>query len=258
MLHRPLQRLRRPCSTWRGTQILERGPRAARRPRGGDGGRALRRAGHHQPPQDRSAYEACGSPSSAPARPSACRRSAALRGLPFSDRSRATSAAASRRLVEAERRTTLLIDTPPELRLQLLAAGVIRRSTRCSTPTSTPTTSTASTTSRVFSVRARAPLPVLRPAGDPGADPRQGSATSSTTRSGPSREPRSRSLEIVPARAGRRDVRSRGSPVLPLAFPHGHLRVFGYRFGPLAYLTDVKAVPEAARRQPARPRACWC
>lgn len=32
-------------------------------------------------------------------------------------------------------------------------------------------------------------------------------------------------------------------PVLPLALPHGGHVVFGYRAGPIAYLTDVKAVP---------------
>jgi len=36
--------------------------------------------------------------------------------------------------------------------------------------------------------------------------------------------------------------------VLPLAFEHGNLRVYGYRIGRLAYLTDVKRVapPERA------------
>jgi phosphoribosyl 1,2-cyclic phosphate phosphodiesterase len=38
-----------------------------------------------------------------------------------------------------------------------------------------------------------------------------------------------------------------GLEVLPLAFRHGDLRVFGYRFGGLAYITDVKAVPDAER-----------
>ena len=40
-----------------------------------------------------------------------------------------------------------------------------------------------------------------------------------------------------------------GLPVLPLAFEHGHSPVLGFRIGPVAYLTDVKAVPEEARRQ---------
>jgi phosphoribosyl 1,2-cyclic phosphate phosphodiesterase len=40
-----------------------------------------------------------------------------------------------------------------------------------------------------------------------------------------------------------------GQTVLPLAFEHGHGMVLGFRIGPLAYLTDVKAVPEPERAQ---------
>ena len=36
-----------------------------------------------------------------------------------------------------------------------------------------------------------------------------------------------------------------GIPVLPLALPHGQHVVFGYRVGPVAYLTDVKMVPDS-------------
>lgn len=35
--------------------------------------------------------------------------------------------------------------------------------------------------------------------------------------------------------------------MLPLAFRHGLLRVFGYRIGGLAYVTDVKSIPDAER-----------
>jgi phosphoribosyl 1,2-cyclic phosphate phosphodiesterase len=38
-----------------------------------------------------------------------------------------------------------------------------------------------------------------------------------------------------------------GIEVLPLAFEHGPVVVFGYRFGRIAYVTDVKAVPAEAR-----------
>ena len=34
--------------------------------------------------------------------------------------------------------------------------------------------------------------------------------------------------------------------MLPLAFRHGNLRVYGYRVGALAYITDVKADPGGA------------
>jgi phosphoribosyl 1,2-cyclic phosphate phosphodiesterase len=40
-----------------------------------------------------------------------------------------------------------------------------------------------------------------------------------------------------------------GIDVLPLALPHGDLVVYGYRVGPIAYLTDVKSVPDAVRPQ---------
>ena len=39
-----------------------------------------------------------------------------------------------------------------------------------------------------------------------------------------------------------------GVPVLPLALPHGAQAVYGYRVGAIAYLTDVKSVPDDAAR----------
>ena len=63
-------------------------------------------------------------------------------------------------------------------------------------------------------------------------------------------------LEIHAVEPGR-TVSMAGVEVLPLAFRHGHLRVFGYRFGTLAYLTDVKAIPDAEREQ-LRGWRCWC
>jgi phosphoribosyl 1,2-cyclic phosphate phosphodiesterase len=39
-----------------------------------------------------------------------------------------------------------------------------------------------------------------------------------------------------------------GMDVLALRLSHGPSDVFGYRFGPIAYLTDVKVVPDAARK----------
>lgn len=35
-----------------------------------------------------------------------------------------------------------------------------------------------------------------------------------------------------------------GLPVVPLPVPHGNLAVFGYRIGPFGYVTDAKAVPD--------------
>jgi len=36
-----------------------------------------------------------------------------------------------------------------------------------------------------------------------------------------------------------------GVSVLPVSLPHGDHEVFGYRIGPVAYLTDVKVIPES-------------
>jgi phosphoribosyl 1,2-cyclic phosphate phosphodiesterase len=41
-------------------------------------------------------------------------------------------------------------------------------------------------------------------------------------------------------------VRIGHADVIPLEVPHGPLRVFGYRIGPLGYITDAKAIPEEA------------
>jgi phosphoribosyl 1,2-cyclic phosphate phosphodiesterase len=37
-----------------------------------------------------------------------------------------------------------------------------------------------------------------------------------------------------------------GVPVLPVMLPHGEQQVFGYRVGPVAYVTDVKTIPDTA------------
>jgi phosphoribosyl 1,2-cyclic phosphate phosphodiesterase len=36
--------------------------------------------------------------------------------------------------------------------------------------------------------------------------------------------------------------------VVAVSVPHGHVRVFGYRVGPIGYITDAKSIPEAAVR----------
>jgi phosphoribosyl 1,2-cyclic phosphate phosphodiesterase len=97
----------------------------------------------------------------------------------------------------------------------------------------------------MFSVRQRRPLPVYGPAEtldrirtsfnyifDDAVRPYEG--TSKPT------------LELHPVEPNQ-PVIVAGVEMLPLAFQHGHLRVFGYRFGPLAYITDVKSIPDAER-----------
>ncbi|HEX6105387.1 MAG TPA: MBL fold metallo-hydrolase [Gemmatimonadales bacterium] len=141
---------------------------------------------------------------------------------------------------------TILLDTPPELRLQLLASGVDRVDAVLYTHEHADHINGIDDL-RVFSVRRRDPLPVYGPPEtlarlrgsfnyifDDDVRPYEGTS-----------KPRLAMHAVEPGRP----LRVAGVETLPLAFQHGHLRVFGYRFGGLAYITDVKAVPDAERAQ---------
>ncbi len=139
---------------------------------------------------------------------------------------------------------TILIDTPPELRLQLIAAELTRVDAVVYTHEHADHTNGIDDL-RVFSVKQRAPLPVYGPpetleclrAGFQYIFNDSVRAYEGTSKP---------QLELHALEPGRM-VRIAGAEVLPLAFEHGHTRVFGYRFGDLAYITDVKAVARAER-----------
>ncbi len=141
---------------------------------------------------------------------------------------------------------TLLIDTPPELRLQLLRARVQRVDAVLYTHEHADHIAGIDDL-RIFSVRSDRPLPLFGPPDtldrlrssynyifDASIQPYTGTS-----------KPR---LELHALEAGR-ETDVLGVPVLPLAFAHGHARVYGYRFGRVAYITDVKAVPPAERER---------
>lgn len=145
-------------------------------------------------------------------------------------------------VVEAAQ-TRLLIDTPPELRLQLIAAGIDDVDAVLFTHDHADHTQGLDDI-RAISVRREGALPLYGPAETlqalarrfpyvfdetiralPGTHKPEGSATA---------------LEPdVPVRIG-------DATVTPFEVPHGRWRVFGYRIGALAYLTDAKTVPDAA------------
>jgi phosphoribosyl 1,2-cyclic phosphate phosphodiesterase len=139
---------------------------------------------------------------------------------------------------------TLLLDTPPELRLQLLGQGVRDLSAVLYTHEHADHTAGIDDL-RIFTVRNKGHLPIYGPPEtlgqleatyryifDPGVTAFEG-----TTK--PHLDPHPLEPGVATTVAG--------VPVLPLAFPHGHLRVYGYRFGRLAYLTDVKDVGTVER-----------
>jgi len=139
--------------------------------------------------------------------------------------------------------THLLIDTPPELRLQLIAAGVHRVDAVLFTHDHADHTHGLDDI-RAISVRRPSPLPMYGPAEalaglahkfpyifDDTIRPLPGTAKPEGT---------ARPLESgTSVRIGEVDV-------LPLEAPHGNMRVFAYRIGPLGYVTDAKALPDEA------------
>ncbi len=142
--------------------------------------------------------------------------------------------------------STILIDTPPELRLQLIAGGFSRVDAVVYTHEHADHINGIDDL-RIFSVRRRDPLPIYGPEEtlerlrssfnyifDDAVRPYEGTS-----------KPSLRLHETQPDRT----MTVAGVEMLPLAFQHGHLRVFGYRFGNLAYITDVKSVPPAERER---------
>lgn len=137
----------------------------------------------------------------------------------------------------------LLLDTPPELRLQLIAAGVDRVDAVLFTHEHADHTHGIDDI-RAISVRRDGALPMYGPEEtlaslarrfpyifDAAMKPLPGTSKP---------EGFAHPLEAgQPTRIGHLDV-------TPVSLPHGRIRVFGYRIGPLAYVTDAKALPDEA------------
>jgi len=134
---------------------------------------------------------------------------------------------------------TLLIDTPPELRLQLLETAVTRVDAVLYTHDHADHTSGIDDL-RVFSIRQGEPLPVYGP-GETMASLRETYRyifdDEVTVPEGTSK-PRL-SLNSLSAGIAQRIA---GIEVLPIGFDHGYSTVYGYRIGEIAYVTDVKSV----------------
>ena len=136
----------------------------------------------------------------------------------------------------------LLVDTPPELRLQLIEAGVSRIDAVWFTHIHADHIHGIDDL-RVFTVR-HGDMPAYVPAEyvdpmqahfryifDDAFQPPEGSS-----------KPR---IRIEPFQPGR-DVALLGRSFTPVAVPHGGVTVYGFRVGGLGYVTDAKTLPPAA------------
>ncbi len=134
----------------------------------------------------------------------------------------------------------VLVDTPPELRIQLLEAGVDRVDAVWYTHIHADHLHGIDDL-RIFSMRGRRSVPIhahlpvseaLRRRFDYIFDaevlPQEG-----TTRP---------QLDLHPFERGEWQEVA-GHPFLPLQVPHGSLEVFGFRVGELGYITDAKGLP---------------
>ena len=149
-------------------------------------------------------------------------------------------------VVETDLGTRLLIDTPPELRLQLITCGIDRIDAVLYTHDHADHIHGVDDI-RAFTVRRDAPLPMYGPVDTierlaqrfpyifdqamrplPGTSKPEGQAH--IVRDGES-------------------FRVGDAEVSAIALPHGRVTVFAYRIGPLAYVTDAKSVPEGAMQR---------
>lgn len=145
-------------------------------------------------------------------------------------------------LVEREGRR-LLVDTPPELRLQLLEADVRRIDDVWMTH---PHADHAHGIDdlRIFTLRSERPLR-LHAAEEHVDELRRRFRYIFERNDGVPPDGTVPDLELAPFR-DRRPVRAAGMELTPVALPHGSLRSFGFRTGGLAVLVDAKRVPEDA------------
>jgi phosphoribosyl 1,2-cyclic phosphate phosphodiesterase len=145
--------------------------------------------------------------------------------------------------VETNGGTRILIDTPPELRLQLLAANVSGVDAILFTHDHADHVNGIDDI-RALSDRSKAPIDMYGP-----PDTMQRLARrfayifDDAIKALPgTSKPEGRAHPVLPGerfRVGDVDI-------VPIAVPHGPISVYGYRIGNLGYITDAKALPEEA------------
>ncbi|MGE5731397.1 MAG: MBL fold metallo-hydrolase [Gemmatimonas sp.] len=145
-------------------------------------------------------------------------------------------------VVESSRGTRLLIDTPPELRLQLIAAGIDRVDAVAFTHDHADHTHGIDDL-RAITVNREAPLPIYGPAQtlDDLAKKFRYIFDGIQALPGTSK-PEGKAHVVEPGQS----FSVADLEVTPVRVPHGNVTVFAYRIGPLAYVTDAKSIPPDA------------
>jgi phosphoribosyl 1,2-cyclic phosphate phosphodiesterase len=145
--------------------------------------------------------------------------------------------------VETDGGTVILIDTPPELRLQLLAAHITRVDAVLFTHEHADHTHGIDDL-RAITARRDLHLPMYG-----SAETLEGLAQKfnyifdDDIRPVPgSSKPQGRAVVLAPSVP----VRIADVDVTAVPVPHGPVTVYAYRIGPLAYVTDAKSMPQSA------------
>lgn len=146
-------------------------------------------------------------------------------------------------VVETSRGTRLLIDTPPELRLQLITCGIDRIDAVLFTHDHADHVQGLDDV-RAFTMRRDAPLAMYGSAATlEGIRKRFPYIFDDRVRPLPGTSKPEGQLRVlqpgVPCEIG--DIE-----IVPVELPHGAATVLGFRMGPLAYVTDAKRVPPEA------------
>ena len=139
----------------------------------------------------------------------------------------------------------LLVDTPPELRLQLLTAGIDRVDAVFLTHMHADHVHGIDDL-RIFTVRGRRRVPMWV-AEEHAAELRARFAYIFDENIRPSPGTSAPRIDLTTFRAGD-EMRAAGFTLRVLSFPHGHMRSYGFRVGGLGIIVDGKSVPEDARQ----------
>lgn len=146
-------------------------------------------------------------------------------------------------VIETDDGTRLLIDTPPELRLQIIAAGIHDIDAVLFTHEHADHIHGIDDL-RAFTIRRGGPLPLygsretlatIRERFPYIVDERMRPLPGTT-------KPEGALVEITPGAP----FRVRDTDILPIALQHGRTEVTAFRVGSVGYVTDAKTVPDAA------------